>query len=390
MKPEILKYLEYKYDIIKVITETDNKKLLLLQDKQTGEYCRYKRINRRIDVFDKLKKLKSEYLPEIFYLHYDGNETIVIEEEIQGKTLGELLDERKLFTEKECEYIFISLCNVLKLLHKNGILHRDLKPDNIMLAGGKLKLIDFDASRELKADTLSDTVLLGTKGFAPPEQYGFSQTDYRSDIYSLGVTMQLISGKRSKYKRIIKKCVSFAPKDRYKTVNAVKRAIYLRKYKGMFVFAALTTIIIAFALNTYYNDPVFRDDILLVMDESGIISLTEEQKDRVFAREDYNKDEIKEIWSGEYKSADGSELEILYNKSLQFSLVTYDNDIKANLVGGKLELVNLQTAEYTTSAPKGIYKITMYIYNDGVFISENDIPSPYGRLSIVGYYEKSE
>ena len=125
MQPEILEYLEYKYEKISLISETDEKKLMLLRDKQTGEYCRYKRINRHIEVFEKLKNIKSEYLPSIYYLHYDGSETVVIEEEIQGKTLQALLGGGKVFTARECEKIFIGLCDALTLLHKNGILHRD-------------------------------------------------------------------------------------------------------------------------------------------------------------------------------------------------------------------------------------------------------------------------
>lgn len=391
MRPEILEYLEYKYEKISLISETDEKKLMLLRDKQTGEYCRYKRINRHIEVFEKLKNIKSEYLPSIYYLHYDGSETVVIEEEIQGKTLQALLDGGKTFTKRECEKIFIGLCDALALLHKNGILHRDLKPDNIMLSDGKIKLVDFDAARELKADTLNDTVLLGTKGFAPPEQYGFSQTDSRSDIYALGVTMQLISGKNSKYKKIIKKCVSFAPKDRYKTASAVKRAVYLRKYRGILIFAALLLYITVSSVNSYYNDPVFRDDILILMNKSGVITLSEEEENRIFARQSYDADEMKNIWCGKYKNAEDAELKISYTDKLEFSLVTYDNGLKTSLVGGKLTIENKQTAVFTSSAPKGEYKITMFIYENGIFVSENEVPSPYGHgQSVAGYYEKIE
>ena len=104
MRPEILEYLEYKYDKISVISETDEKKLML-RDKQTGEHCRYKRINRHIEVFEKLKNIKSEYLPLIYYLHYDDGETVVIEKKIQGKTLQAMLDDGKVFTQHECEKI---------------------------------------------------------------------------------------------------------------------------------------------------------------------------------------------------------------------------------------------------------------------------------------------
>ncbi|MBO5562051.1 MAG: serine/threonine protein kinase [Firmicutes bacterium] len=390
MRPEISEYLEYKYEKISTICDNNDKTILLLRDKQTGEYCRYKRINRYIDVFEKTKNIKSEYLPEIYYLHYDKNETVVIEEEIRGVTLQAQLDSVKTFNDKDSEKIFLGLCSALSVLHKNGIVHRDLKPSNIMLSNGKIKLVDFDASREVKQGTLNDTVLLGTKGFAPPEQYGFSQTDSRSDIYALGVTMQLISGKKSKYRKIIKKCLSFAPKDRYKTANSVKRAIYLRKYRPLLITATAAVCIFAMAYNTYYNDPVFRDDLILLFRDGGFITLTEEQENRILARQSYDKKEIKTLWCGKYISENDSEIEISYNNALSFTAVTYDNGLKTNLLGGKLTLENKQTAIYTTDTSKGTYKITLFIYDNGIFVSENDIPCPFGRQSISGYYKKIE
>jgi serine/threonine protein kinase len=84
----------------------------------------------------------------------------------------------------------LTLCGVLNLLHQNGITFRDLKPANIMLKpDGAIKLIDFDIARYYKPGSLQDTMLLETPGYAALETYGKTQSDPRSDIFSLGATM---------------------------------------------------------------------------------------------------------------------------------------------------------------------------------------------------------
>ena len=395
MKNEVLDFIEYKYEKISLIAENSDKSITLLKDKETGEYCRLKSINRVVDVYKQLKSIKSEYLPEIFYLHYDENETDVIVEEIQGRTLQSYIDEGKHFSAKETESIFLQLCNALAVLHKHGIIHRDLKPDNIMYADGMIKLVDFDAAREVsddKKEQLNDTVMLGTKGFAPPEQYGFEQTDERADIYAMGVTMKLIAGSSRKYKKILSKCVGFAPKERYKSTSAVKRAIYLRKYRGLIGFAAFFLLILMFGINSYYNDPVFRDDVLLLLQDGGFITLTEEQQNRVFAKQDFDEEEIKNIWCGKYKNADNADLEISYKNGLEFTIITYQNGIKTGKGSGELTLENKETAVFSTMTPAGKeYRLYMNIYENGIIVTENEVSSPYSHgQSMSGYYEKTK
>lgn len=70
--------------------------------------------------------------------------------------------------------------------------HRDIKPENIILRGSQAVLIDFDAARLHKPEHEADTQILGTTGFAAPEQYGLSQSDIRTDIYSLGVLINVM------------------------------------------------------------------------------------------------------------------------------------------------------------------------------------------------------
>ena len=134
--------------------------------------------------------------------------------------------------------ILIELCDALDALHSAKIVHRDIKPSNIIITKDEhIKLIDFDASRIEKVVKDRDTQILGTEGFAPPEQFGFSQTDSRSDIYSFGVTMNLLLGENSApFNKIIKKCKALDPDDRYDSISAVKTAIRLAVLKR---FAAI-------------------------------------------------------------------------------------------------------------------------------------------------------
>ncbi len=120
------------------------------------------------------------------------SDTTVIEEYIEGK-----LPHPAKLSRKQFKKIVTELCIVLSFIHEKGIIHRDIKPSNILLAqDAHIRLSDFDAARLYKNEQEQDTRLLGTRGYAPPEQYGFNQTDERTDIYSLGVTLnQLLAEK---------------------------------------------------------------------------------------------------------------------------------------------------------------------------------------------------
>ena len=102
-------------------------------------------------------------------------------------------------TEDIARELAIALAEAMKALHTSDpvVIHRDIKPKNIIVRDdGSLALIDFGISRVYKKEATSDTVISGTEGFAPPEQYGFMQTDIRSDIYSFGVVLSwLLTGK---------------------------------------------------------------------------------------------------------------------------------------------------------------------------------------------------
>ena len=191
-------------------------------------------------VLAKLKECKSPFLAAVVYYSAD----YMIMEYVSGEPLnaGNLPKDR-------LYEIFCEICGGIMALHCAGIIHRDIKPSNIMLTdSGKIKIIDYDAARLKKPEADKDTVFVGTEGFAAPEQYGFMQTDERSDIYALGVTMKLLLGEqymRSPYKAVAEKCMRFDPQKRYPTVAAVKFAISLVNSRWLLIVSA---IIIALAL----------------------------------------------------------------------------------------------------------------------------------------------
>lgn len=190
-----------------------------------------------------LKRLQHPMLPRIVDIFEDRDCIYIVEDFVEGITLDDLLKQQKRVDEAQGLQWFWDLCGVLAYLHgqrPHPIIYRDMKPSNIMLQpDGSLKLIDFGIAREYKQESNADTTYIGTKGYAAPEQFGKAQTDARTDIYSLGVTMyHLLTGK-SPYEPpyqfvaarqlvpelshgieyILNKCVQSEPADRYQTVD---------------------------------------------------------------------------------------------------------------------------------------------------------------------------
>ncbi|MDO4544355.1 MAG: protein kinase [Clostridia bacterium] len=140
------------------------------------------------------------------------------------------------------------------------VIHRDIKPQNIIVKpDGSIALIDFDIARQYSEKAETDTQFFGTRVYAPPEQYGFSQTDCRTDVYSLGVLLRfLLTGAEkpreetpvpAQYRRIVDRCTAFSPKDRYATVANVKRALLQadgKRKKRLLASASLLLFALAF------------------------------------------------------------------------------------------------------------------------------------------------
>ena len=198
MQNEMKKPFLEDYQEVERLYQKDRSELLLVLHQASGKLF-IKRImpfsESSYGVFQRLKTVKCDNLLQIEDVFCVDDKLIVIEEYVRGKTLQNYLDIQGVFCEEEVIHITEQLCKALTGLHENNIVHRDIKPSNIMLdETGIIKLIDFDAARISGGSSNQDTKLLGTEGYAPPEQYGFAETDNRADLYALGITIKELLG----------------------------------------------------------------------------------------------------------------------------------------------------------------------------------------------------
>lgn len=222
-----------------VATLNENHKIYLAQHQNTGKIY----IKKILDVYNKslyetLMAHPVKCVPQIIEMYEEDNSLTIIEEYISGTTLADLLENSHRFSSTEVVNITVKLCNILEDLHSCNppIIHRDIKPSNIIITPmGDIYLIDFNAAKYESHEKSEDTTLLGTKGYAAPEQYGFGVSNPQTDIYALGMLLNtLINGEftsiieGNEFTPIIKKCVELNPNDRYKSISEVRKQILKR------------------------------------------------------------------------------------------------------------------------------------------------------------------
>lgn len=210
---------------------------------------RYREISQ--ELFRRIRDVSCPYLERLVEQSEDENGAYFISEYVEGISASE-----RTFTEKEAVKLLLELCAAIKAIHKAGVIHRDIKPSNIICGNdGHIRLIDFDSARLRVEFQSRDTEILGTGGYAAPEQYGFMQTDDRSDIYAFGVTMEEILGENAdkpKFQRIIRRCTQFDPDRRCRDISAVGRAIKRTVMPDFLPFAAAGGIAVSVVLAVYF------------------------------------------------------------------------------------------------------------------------------------------
>ena len=244
--------IENKYEILKRIGKGGMSEVYLAMDRNLNKQWAVKEIKKKardrnnevviqsaIAEANMMKKLDHPCLPRIVDIIDRKNVIYVVMDYIEGEPLSKILEQYGAQPQEIVIEWAKELAGVLEYLHMQDppIIYRDMKPANIMLQpNGNIKLIDFGIAREYKEQNVEDTVSLGTKGYAAPEQFGGKgQTDPRTDIYCLGVTLyHLVTGQNpceppyelypirhwkpelsAGLESIILKCTQMNPQDRY-------------------------------------------------------------------------------------------------------------------------------------------------------------------------------
>lgn len=252
---EIGSIVDGKYEILKQIGKGGMSIVYLAMDQRLNKQWAVKEIKKQatgkkdeivinslLAEANLMKKLDHPALPRIVDIIDNGSTIYVIMDYIEGESLDKILLEYGAQPEELVIEWAKQLCDALSYLHsqKPPIIYRDMKPANIMLKPeGNLKVIDFGIAREYKEKSLADTTVLGTSGYAPPEQHGSRQTDERSDIFALGMTLHhLLTGidpRPADYiyapvrqwnpelsegiEAIINRCTALDPEDRYQSCS---------------------------------------------------------------------------------------------------------------------------------------------------------------------------
>lgn len=282
--------IDDKYEILKLIGEGGMSKVYLAMDKRLNKSWAVKEIEKKakdrnneivvqsaIAEANMIKQLDNPAIVRIVDIIDNGNVIYIIEDFVEGETLEALLEADGAQPEELVVEWGKQLCEAFDYLHTRTppIIYRDMKPANVMLTPeGKLRVIDFGIAREYKEHNLKDTTSLGTRGYAPPEQFG-GKTDARSDIYSLGVTLfQLVTGRdpclastelkpvrqidpklSEGIETIIQKCIQHDPANRYQScvellydlehigeIGAGYRKQQKKKLKTFLTFAIATVL----------------------------------------------------------------------------------------------------------------------------------------------------
>ena len=228
----LLDAVRSEYDTITLIKKSERGEVSLVRHRDSGTRYIFRHFYGSSEVYRKLLSVSCPNLPKIMEVGEKDGRTVLLEEYVMGDTLGEILP-GGLLTNAEAKKICRQLCSALWVLHSMGVVHRDVKPDNVMIRGKEAVLIDFDASRIYKNANQEDTQILGTTGFAAPEQYGLSQSDGRADIYALGVLLNImLTGEHPSRKlatgrmgRIVQRCTMVNPEKRYRNILHLMEAL---------------------------------------------------------------------------------------------------------------------------------------------------------------------
>ena len=341
----------------KVLHRSEHGEIVLVTDENGNEYVR-KTGKFSAEALSAISKIDSPYIAKI----ESYSESQVIMEYISGKPLSEIsLPQEQLF-EVICE-----ICKGLSALHNAGVIHRDIKPSNIMLADdGHVKIIDYDAARVKKPDADKDTSFIGTDGFAPPEQYGFTQTDERSDIYALGVTIKLLLRDKyesSKFRKVAEKCMRFDPDKRYKSVDQVEIALKFRKHRT----AIIVCCAVVFGVGVFVGTLIPLNNNKSIPVSEPVINIIETTTSASTGISTMSATRIAETVAATTTSDAGADNDELYSESAtaQISNIEQPETADTTTLLSTSETITASETTTTTFQPKTV--------SESLIIEENDV-----------------
>ena len=221
-----------KYSLVSVLSDKNNCKVLRVRNKLNNRDMVVRSFDVKISAYEELYSINSPHLPLIYDVINLDDGQVVLEEFIDGITIADVLESGR-YRYIGARKVVRAVCYALKILHEKNLVHRDIKPENVVISkDGRVVLIDFNATR--KTSTASkDTVIMGTVGYASPEQLGVTQSDSRTDIYAVGILLNvMITGKhpsekmaKGKAGKIVRKCTNVNPDERYKSAEKLANAL---------------------------------------------------------------------------------------------------------------------------------------------------------------------
>lgn len=254
------------FAIISCVKHTPDKQVYVMADRSSGDRFLLKCASGEKAALlateaEFLKNKTFPFLPSYHSCMREGDSFYLIREYIEGETLEDYVERQEMLPVKEALSILYTITGFIETLHTQDppILHRDIKPQNFLMAeDGRLMMLDVETVRAYDPSADHDTMVVGTRSLAAPEQFGYSQTNVQSDIYGLGMLFLYLttgdySRKKQRYaflphsmRHIIEKCTSFDPAGRYGSIRALRRDIlFIRRFRMRAVpFCALLSAVV--------------------------------------------------------------------------------------------------------------------------------------------------
>lgn len=240
--------MQEHWTVYECLKESEDSSTFLVKETATGILCVLKWgrnrqtefLRNEMEIMKKMADRKFSGIPKAYRIFEENGEVYLVREYIEGMSLAQMVLQKGGISEAEICRISRKICQTAEQFQNpdEPMIHRDIKPENIVVTpGGEVVFIDFGTMRSYKKDGSRDTFVVGTRGTAAPEQYGYTQTDQRTDVYAIGQTMLYMVSESyemnqlsecavsRRMKKIIEKACSFDPDKRYGDAVQLRRAV---------------------------------------------------------------------------------------------------------------------------------------------------------------------